>query len=501
MIPEAALAALGERLKDREWRLSNLYWIVDKEGRAVRFTPNWAQLLVFAKLGRRNIDLKVRQLGMTTGYCILWLDSILFSKDLKVGIVAHTKGDAQVIFRDKILYAYDRLPEEIKAAVPVTKRDGGELALENGSGIRVSVSFRSGTPQILHITELGYIASRMPARAEEIKTGALQAVPKDGIVVIESTAKGRAGLFYDLVSEAQKRIAGPYDYALNFLPWWREPGYQLPDTGTFAQTAEEKEYLDDLEVKAGTKITRDQREWYCRKWRELGDDRYAEYPSTAEEAFRQSTEGAYYGKQMLDAWRSGRITEVPIEPGLPVETWWDIGVNDSTAIWFVQRFGLEIRVVDYYANSGEGLPHYADYLTKWQEQHGARVGRAIGPHDLRVKEWGGAETRLARAEKLGINFEIAPELSVADGIEAVRNVLPRCVFDETRCAAGIKALESYRKEWDAALGVWKNQPLHDWASDPADSFRYGALSMSKAPAQIGQASRSAARKVVAVRWK
>lgn len=494
------LAALGERLLDRDWRLKNLYWIVDKNGQARRFEPNWAQAEVFAKLGRRNIDLKVRQLGITTGYCMLWLDSILFSKDLKVGIVAHTKGDAQVIFRDKILYAYDRLPEEIRAAVPVTKRDGGELALANGSGIRVSVSFRSGTPQVLHITELGYIASRMPARAEEIKTGALQAVPKDGIVVIESTAKGRAGLFFDLVAEAQKRVAGPYDYALNFLPWWKEPAYRLPDTGHFAQTAEEKQYLDDLEAKIGRKIDRDQREWYCRKRRELGDDVYAEYPSTPDEAFRQSTEGAYYGRQMLDAWRAGRVSEVPIEPGLPVETWWDIG-NDTTAIWFAQRYGLEVRLVDFYKNVGEGLPHYAAVLDKWREANGVRYSRAIGPHDLRVKEWGGAETRLARAAKLGINFEIAPEVSIADGIEAVRNMLPRCIFDETRCADGIKALESYRKEWDAVLGVWKAEPLHDWASHPADSFRYGALMASAAPAQITAATRAAARKVVNVRWQ
>ena len=100
------LEVLGKRLLDRDWRLRNLYRITDKGGRSVLFEPNWAQVEVFDSLAHRNVDLKVRQLGLTTGYCILWLDACLFNRDLRVGIVAHTKDDARIIFRDKIKYAY-----------------------------------------------------------------------------------------------------------------------------------------------------------------------------------------------------------------------------------------------------------------------------------------------------------------------------------------------------------------------------------------------------------
>jgi hypothetical protein len=140
----AALERLGERLLDRDWRLANLYTIIGKDGRRLLFRPNWAQLEVFGSLGHRNVDLKVRQLGLTTGYCMLWLDACLFNRDLRVGIVAHTKDDARIIFRDKIKLAYDSLPAELRAAIPAVKCDAQELLLGNGSGIRVGVTFRSG---------------------------------------------------------------------------------------------------------------------------------------------------------------------------------------------------------------------------------------------------------------------------------------------------------------------------------------------------------------------
>jgi hypothetical protein len=498
-----AVEALGEKLLDRQWRLRNLYWFINKDGEKELFKPNWAQLEQWATLGHRNIDLKVRQLGSTTGYCILWLDTALFNRNMRIGIVAHTKDDAKTIFRDKVKFAYESLPEEIRSVIGAIKNDSGELLLNNNSSIRVGVTFRSGTPNILHITEYGYICSRMPQRAEEIRTGAMQAVPQQGLVVIEATAKGRAGHFYELTQEAQKRApTSPSDWRFRFLPWWREPTYTaMIGLEPFAESQNEREYLDKLEIKIGQLLTTGQREWYIRKWRELGEDVYSEYPSTPDEAFKQSTEGAYYGRQMLLAWQQGRVTSVPIEPGLPVETWWDIG-NDTTSIWFVQRYGAEVRIVDFYQNSGEPLPHYAKHLHDWREAHGITYSRAIGPHDLRVADWGGSgESRLERAEKLGIKFEIAPELPRDDGIEAVRNALSRCVFDEERAGAGIKALESYRKKWNEVMGIWSDQPLHDWASHPADAFRYGVLSMSQAPSMIVAATRSVARKVVRKRWK
>lgn len=471
-----------EKLADKNWRLENLYWVIDEHGRKVKFKPNWAQQQRFDSLERKNIDLKGRQIGVTTGYCILWLDTCLFNKNLRVGIVAHTKDDAKIIFRDKIKFAYEHLPPSIKATILADKMDEGELLLSNGSGIRVATSFRSGTVQILHVTEYGTICAKYPQRAEEVKTGALQAVPKDGIVVIESTAKGRVGHFYDLVTEAHKRgnQRTEHDWKLTFLPWWKNPHYSIDEKG-FVFTEAELVYLQDAATKAKTTFTHGQKVWWARKQRDIGDHIFAEYPTIYEEAFRQTAEGAYFGALMMDAWRAGRVTRVPVEPALLVNTWWDIG-RDTTSIWFEQEFGREIRLVGYTEGAGEGLPFYVEKIREFGEEHGIQFGRHIGPHDLKVKDWGGVESRILKAEQLGIRFEIAPtpqELSLEDGIEAVRSALPRCVFDESACARGIAGMEHYRKEWDPVHGVWGSQPLHDWASHPASAFRYGITTKSR----------------------
>ncbi|HEY0914400.1 MAG TPA: hypothetical protein VGE22_05970 [Solimonas sp.] len=473
-------AAEGSPLADRAWRLGNLYWIKDKEGRRIRFTPNWAQQRAYERLAHNNLELKVRQLGITTGYCMLWLDTCLFNRDVAVGVIAHTKEDAKVIFRDKIKFAYDNLPPELRSAVPAIKETESEIIFANGSCIRVGLTFRSGTVQVLHVTEYGYICAHYPRRAQEIRTGAFEAVPKGGIKVIESTARGRAGHFYELCRQAQQRrddaplLHG--DWRFSFLPWWEHPEYSVEEPG-FVFTEAELRYLHDTEARIGRALSRAQRCWYARKWRDQGDDVRSEYPSTPEEAFQQSTEGAYYGPLLLEAYRAGRVGEVPYDRSLQVETWWDLGVDDSTAIWFLQRHGLQLRVVDYYENSGEGLAHYRGVLEQRAQRHGIVYSRHVGPHDLKVRELGNdAKSRLQAAAELGIRFDVAPQLRVADGIEAVRRLLPLCWFDESRTAEGRKALEHYRKEWDATRGCWKDQPLHDWASHAADAFRTGAVS-------------------------
>ncbi|MGH8443893.1 MAG: terminase [Solimonas sp.] len=491
----------AELLADPAWRLRSLYWIKDKDGRRIRFAPNWAQQRALQNLAHNNLELKVRQLGITTGYCILWLDTCLFNPDVAVGIIAHTKEDAKVIFRDKIKFAYDSLPADLRDAVSVKKETESEILFSNGSSIRIGVTFRSGTVQILHVTEYGYICAHFPRRAQEIRTGAFEAVPKTGIKVVESTARGRAGHFFDLCQAAQKRVAdAPLlhgDWRFSFLPWWEHPEYAVDEPG-FVFTEQELRYFTDAEARIGRELTRAQRVWYARKWRDQGDDVRAEYPSTPEEAFQQSTEGAYYATQMLEAYRTGRVTAVPYDTGLLVETWWDLGVDDSTAIWFVQRHGLEVRVVDYYENSGEGLAHYARVLREKEMRHGIGYGQHIGPHDLTVRELGNdAKSRLQAAGELGIKFEVAPMLKVADGIEAVRRLLPACWFDEERTAGGRRALEHYRKEWDAVRGCWKDQALHDWSSHSADAFRTGAIKGRAA----SRAANTAARAIVPARWR
>lgn len=471
-----AIQVLDANLGNREWRLRNLYYIVDKSGARVLFVPNSAQQIVYDDLSHKSVVLKIRQPGVTTGLCILWLDSILFSENLKIGIVADTLPNARRILLDKVIYPYDNLPDEIKARIPVVTRNTEEFSLANGSRISIGTSFRSGTVQALHITEYGDICAKHPVHATEVKSGAMQAVPQQGIIVVESTAAGRSGHFFDLVQDARKSDSALSDWKFTFLAWWQIPEYTKD--GATLEFRSDTEYLDQLERDIGKRLEPGRRRWWCSKRHDLGDMVWSQYPGTPDEAFKQSTEGAYYGKQILEAWQQGRIGTLLIDPNLLAETWWDIGMGDANAIWFVQRNGNEIRLVDYYENSGEVLKHYIGYIDDWKKRHNVMgFARHIAPHDIANREWTAdisGERRIDTALKLGFEFVGSKKLSLSDGIDMVRRTLPLCRFDAERCDKGIKALEHYRKEWNDMLAIWRDQPLHNWASHAADAFRTGA---------------------------
>ena len=198
-------------------------------------------------------------------------------------------------------------------------------------------------------------------------------------------------------------------------------------------------------------------------------------------SFTAAMLGAYYGKLM----ESAKVGSVPWEPTLPVQTWWDLGIRDATAIWFVQLAGREIRVIDYYEYSGVGLDHYAKVLKEKPYAYGEPM-RAVGghlvPHDASVRELGAhGKRRIDTMASLGLQARMVPKISVEEGIQAVRNIIPRCRFDKDNCTRGIEALRQYRQEWDTKLQAFKGNPLHDWASNGADAFRYGAVGLAEAP--------------------
>jgi hypothetical protein len=193
-------------------------------------------------------------------------------------------------------------------------------------------------------------------------------------------------------------------------------------------------------------------------------------------SFTAALTGAYYGKLLEDADREGRMTKLTPTPGQRVETWWDLGMNDATAIWFVARAGEELHVLDYYEASGEALSHYADVL----HAKGYAYERHVLPHDVSVRELGTGRSRLETLRDLGIGgagarAQIAPKLRVADGINAVRTILPRCRFDADKCEQGLNALKQYQRHWNETRRTYEDHPHHDWTSHAADAFRYGAL--------------------------
>lgn len=182
--------------------------------------------------------------------------------------------------------------------------------------------------------------------------------------------------------------------------------------------------------------------------------------------------GAYYRVQLEKARQENRITSVPYEPMIPVYTWWDLGVGDSTAIGFFQFAGLEIRMIDYFEASGEGLNFYINML----RDRNYTYAQHFAPHDIQVRELSTGKSRLEIARELGIDFDIAPNLPIDDGINAVRQRFPRMYFDKDKCSAFLNAISQYQKEWNEKMGDFKDKPLHDWTSHAADMLRYFAVS-------------------------
>lgn len=190
-------------------------------------------------------------------------------------------------------------------------------------------------------------------------------------------------------------------------------------------------------------------------------------------SFAAAIKGAYYGKLMREAEEQGRIKTLPHEPRLPVHTAWDLGIGDSTVIWFAQQHMGEVRLIDYYENFGVGLDHYASVLQQKREKGNWTFGEHILPHDAAVADLSTGKSRIQTLSSLGINGRVLNrEGSIDDGIAAARALLPRCYFDATRCAHGIEALKQYRCEYDEERKIFSNKPLHDWTSHAADAFRY-----------------------------
>jgi hypothetical protein len=500
----AATGATAEQWASLEWRLDHLYYIVDKEVRSVKFSMNAQQRQFVRNLWYRNLIVKARQLGFSTLMQIIELDQVLFNPNFNAVVIADSLPNAGKLF-GKVEFAYDHLPALLKEAYPLaTKTKGSGLSIAhpdaNGtpqpSTISVTVSARGGTVQLLHVSELGKIGLKFPQRAEEIKTGTLPAVPRDGVAVVESTAEGAFGLFYELCEPAMKRMeAGTpetqLDWRLHFYRWCDCEDYRLSDEDAALVEIPPplRAYFDKCEAEAGIKLDRNQRAWYAKTAETLGKKMKQEFPFTVREAFEQAIEGAVYGEQMTWLREQGRIGSVPLDPNYPVNTFWDLGTRDSTAIWFHQHVHNQHRWFYYTEGSGKGLRYWwIEKLERHRERHKYQWGRHFLPHDADTAMLGAVvETPRQILGALGMeNIVVVPRVQhLSEGLEVTRKALvgnhwfDRRTPDEDKgedmgAGLGIKCLDAYQYEWDDRLGVWSREPLHNWASHGADGWRQHA---------------------------
>ena len=214
-----------------------------------------------------------------------------------------------------------------------------------------------------------------------------------------------------------------------------------------------------------------------------------EYDQEMECSFEASVKGAVYAREMATAREDGRIRTVPFDPRLPVDTSWDLGMDDSTAIWWSQDApGGEVRFVAYYENRGQPLSHYVGILKDVQAKHGFTYGDHLLPHDVEVKELGTGVSRLETLRQLGLfSAVVVPRtVSIYDDINAVRMMLPRCYFNETSCEPGIEALKNYRWKVETENQTGRTLPVHDWASHGADAMRTKACAPQRKAKYLAQ---------------
>ena len=202
----------------------------------------------------------------------------------------------------------------------------------------------------------------------------------------------------------------------------------------------------------------------------MGDNKYQQ---EFEISFDAPIVGSYYGEIIKDLDSKNHIREIPTESATQKICAWDLGMSDSTSIWVAETIGGEVRLMDYYEDSGKSLD---DYIA-WLNEKGYRDYRQILPHDVMVRELQTGKSRYEFLSDAGLNIDIAPKQSVEDGIQAVRRILPNCWFNKASTRAGVECLRNYRRVFNEKLNVFQEKPLHDWSSHGSDAFRYLALGL------------------------
>lgn len=475
------------RLKTEEWldpwwRLCNLYRAVSDAGKDFKFYPNEVQEQLYHNLWYLNLILKARQQGFTTFIDLILLDQAIFNPNKNCGIIAQTREDAQKVFASKVKYPYEHLPLGLRNARETESDSTQELAFNNGSKVRVGTSMRSDTLQYLHVTEFGKISAKYPEKAAEIKKGAFNTIAPGQYGFVESTAEGRHGEFYEMVKTGRALDAQvgageakltKLDFKFHFFGWWRKPSNRLDPEGVVI-TTEMVDYFAKIEVEMGIKLDAQQRAWYVKKSEQQKDDMKAEHPSTPDEAFEVAIEGLVYGKEMLVARADGRITKIPYIRSIPVNTFWDLGLNNNTgrtSILCHQHVAMQDRFLRGYENAGPSLDHY----TTWLQGTGYTFGTHYLPHDADAKRLGIRDTRSWKKmlEELmpGHKFVIVPRISDVDlGIKATKAKFDAVCFDEVGCAGAIAAIEAYHRNWSEEFQQY-GDPVHDGSSNYADAFR------------------------------
>lgn len=500
---------LCEAVKDREWRLRNLYLIVAEDGEVVPFEPNEVQEDLLVNPHHRIIVPKARKRGVST-FSVLWiLDECLFRENWTGGIIDLTERDAYAKLQ-MARFAWENGPRhpdplirevwiQIHKAKEMKKDSSGELAWTNGSSIVAGTSLTGRTPQIALLSEYSLIAAQQPEKAARIKRGALGSIPTKGTAIVESTVEiGYGDTEFDkLLAQAlgaDQSDLSPLDWSLRFYSWLGHPSYRLP--GRKPKKPETRNYFAAIKRKHGLSVPPDRQAWWEAKKEELGPQMGSQYPTVLEETQAAAVPGQIY-PEMITVREDGRVTKFEPEGGYPCYGAFDLGASDHTAGWCVQPAGKDINLLDFNQAEGAGAIAVAAQIRKWQQDFPGHYAGTLLPHDANITGKDSGKTYVKALVECGIPREqiiVVPRISdVWLGIDMVRLGLPNCWFHE-RCdvrkslpdggelPSGVQSLERYRKKIDKSTGISREVPLKDGADHAADALRTFFEGREKIPA-------------------
>jgi hypothetical protein len=498
------LDKLKAKLTDKDWRMANLYLILDESGNQIQIVPRDEQKQFLKDRHKRNFVPKARKLGMSTIIIVNNLDECLFNKDFCTGIIDLTATDAFAklgiarfcwergpIHHDKNIAALWRI---IHKANPLLKDSSGCMEWSNGSEMSAGVKYVGRTLQSLHISEFGPISAIAPSKATAIKRGAFNCVPPDGIIDIETTMQGgQYGECYELFKSALGSMGKDLtilDWKMHFFSWVNHPSYEIP--GGHAQLDLTKEYFEKLERLKGVKVPQERQAWYEKKKKEQGEDMFQQFPTIIEECDMQIVPGQIY-REMKTVRAQGRVREFNPEKGYPRFTCWDLGSSDNMAGWEVQPAGKDHNFLAWCAGEGAGAAGVADVIRAWEEKRGPHAGHLV-PHDAKITDKGSGKTYIDQMVECGIprsKIIVVPRIpDMWVGVAEVRRVLPNSYFHietdvqiETitgaKLPSGVGRIEGYRKKIDHSTGITRDSDVHDICSHTADAVRTYAEALSR----------------------
>jgi hypothetical protein len=408
------------------------------------FSPRVVQQEIFDNLERFNVLVCHRRMGKTVLCINILVRAALEGKkpDMRFAYIAP-------LFRQAKQVAWDYL-KQYTDLIPGRKFYENELRVDLPNGARITLFGGDNVDSLRGIYLDGVIMDEYAQMRPGLWGSVIRPLLTDrqGFGIFIGTPQGH-NEFYDLYINA--RDGFPDDIGKRYPdPTWRSFIYRASDTGIILPA----------ELEAAK--------------REMSP---AEFDQEFECSFEAQIRGAYYADLVAEAEEEGRITNVAYDRAVPVHTCWDIGIGDSTVIWYFQLVGQEIHWIDYYEDSGKPL---SDYVMELQE-HEYVYGEHLLPHDIRARELLAGKSREDVLQEL-LNYQcrVVENHKVDDGIQNVRNNFKQSWFDRGNCSRGIEALRQYRREFDESKNVFKNRPLHNWCSHPADSFRIGCMGMQGA---------------------